>query len=402
MANGKGNRRRFGSVRQLRSGRWQIRYPDPETGLLRPGEETYPTKTDAEIALTLLEADIKRGKWVDPDAGQVNFGEFADAWLKERGLSDRTLERYEGVLRLYIKPTFGSGPVAVITPARVRSWRTSLLDGGVGPATVAKSYRVLRAILYTAVDDGLITRNPCRISGAAAEDSAERPVLTVQEVYAVAAAIEPRYRALVLMAAFSTLRFGEFAALQRRDIDLERGIVRVRRAQAELQTGTLKIKNPKSAAGVRPVAFPASIAAELTEHLRWFGEDGPSGLVFVGPRGGRMRRSNFHNLWTTALQKSGVDWSRAMGESGADSIRFHDLRHTGNTLAADTGASTRELMHRMGHSTMDAALRYQHMRGERDQLIAGGMESAIRKAQGKGRKRAGRPRPAGESDPSGT
>ncbi|MFF1870310.1 tyrosine-type recombinase/integrase [Kitasatospora herbaricolor] len=343
------------------------------------------------MRLSQLEADITRGKWVDPDAGNAGFGDFADTWLKERGLADRTFERYEGVLRLYLKPTFGHGTVADITTARVRSWRTKLLDAEVGPATVAKSYRVLRAILNTAVDDELIERNPCRIKGADKEDSAERPVLTIEEVYGIADAIEPRYRALVLMAAFSTLRFGEFAALRRRDVDLERGIVRVRRAQAELQTGQLKIKRPKSDAGVRPVAFPTSIVVELAEHLRWFGEDGSAGRIFVGPRGGLLRRSNFHSVWTSALEASGLDFTRALEETGADSMRFHDLRHTGNNLAADTGASTRELMARMGHSTMEAALRYQHMRGERDQLIARGMDSAIKKARGITRRRPSTP-----------
>ncbi|MER7843858.1 site-specific integrase [Kitasatospora sp. NPDC096077] len=393
-------KKRFGSVRQLPSGRWQVRYRDPVTGLRRPDEKTYATKTDAEIRLSQLEADITRGKWVDPDAGKTNFGEYADTWLKERGLADRTLERYEGVLRLYIKPTFGAAFVSQITTAKVRSWRAKLLEVKVGGATVAKSYRVLRAILTTAVDDELIERNPCRIPGADKEDSAERPVLTIEEVYAIADAIEPRYRALVLMAAFSTLRFGEFAALQRRDIDLERGIVRVRRAQAELQTGQLKVKRPKSDAGVRPVAFPVSILAELAEHLRWFGESGSAGRVFVGPRGGRLRRSNFHDVWTAALEKTGLDFTQALEETGADSVRFHDLRHTGNNLAADTGASTRELMHRMGHSTMDAALRYQHMRGERDRLIAKGMDDAIKKARGKAKKPRSRRKPPEE--PTGT
>ncbi|MFG3050616.1 tyrosine-type recombinase/integrase [Kitasatospora sp. NPDC048239] len=182
----------------------------------------------------------------------------------------------------------------------------------------------------------MIERNPCRIKGADKEDSAERPVLTIEEVYAIADVIEPRYRAPVLMAAFSTLRFGEFAALRRRDVDLERGIVRVRQAQAELQTGQLKVKRPKSEAGVRPVAFPASIVKELAEHLRWFGESGAGGRVFVGPRGGLLRRSTFHDVWTAALAGSGVDFTRALEETGAGSIRFHDLRHTGNNLAADT------------------------------------------------------------------
>lgn len=383
-------KRGFGAARELPSGKWQIRYRDPVTGLRRAGESTYATKRDAEVALSQIEADISRGSWVDPDAGKVNFGEFADSWLRERELSPRTLERYEGVIRLHIKPTFGAGMLAVITPGRVRAWRRALADSGVGAATVAKAYRVLRAILNTAVDDGLLLRNPCRIKGGGDEKSPERPTLTVAEVYALAASIEPRFRALVLLAAFSGLRFGELAALTRRDIDLESGIVRVRRAQAELQTGALLLKEPKSAAGTRPVAFPASMAKDLTEHLRWFSESGPAGRVFVGPRGGLLRRSNFRGRWVAALRKSGVP-----------TVRFHDLRHTGNTLAADTGASTRELMHRMGHSTMEAALRYQHMRGERDRLIADSIDDAIKKATGTEKPKR-KPRRKKPQDPLGT
>lgn len=77
MANSQGRRRRFGSVRQLKSGRWQVRYRDPNTGQLRSAEQTYATKTDAEVALTVIEADISRGQWSDPDAGKVQFGEYA-------------------------------------------------------------------------------------------------------------------------------------------------------------------------------------------------------------------------------------------------------------------------------------------------------------------------------------
>src|SRR5689334_19236402 len=102
MTNGKGSRRRFGSVRQLRSGRWQVRYRDPGTGQLRSTEQTYPTKTDAEVALSLVEADITRGQWADPDAGKVKFGDFADAWLRDRALADRSRERNESVIRLHI------------------------------------------------------------------------------------------------------------------------------------------------------------------------------------------------------------------------------------------------------------------------------------------------------------
>ncbi|MFF3247360.1 tyrosine-type recombinase/integrase [Streptomyces sp. NPDC002870] len=371
MANRKGNRRRFGSVRQLKSGRWQVRYRDPVTGQLRSAEQTYATKTDAEVALAHIEADISRGQWDDPDKGAVSFAEYADAWLRDRKLADRSRERNEAVIRLHIKPTFGAGNLADVTTSRVRAWRGNLLAAGVGEPTVVKAYQILRAMMNTAVDDELIRRNPCRVKGADRYDVPERPVLTVAEVYAVADAIAPRYRLLVLLAAFTTLRFGELASLRRRDINVTGRVVLVQRAQAELQDGKLFDKAPKSAAGVRPVAFPNEILADVTEHLEHYAGAGRDGHVFLGPQGGRLRRSNFRDDWTKARTSAGIT---------AD-VHFHDLRHTGNTLIA-AGASTRELMTRMGHSTARAALIYQHMTNDRDRAIADRLGAMIRQRQG--------------------
>src|SRR5215467_10474812 len=98
---------------------------------------------------------------------------------------------------------------------------------GVDIASVAKAYRLLKAIMNTAVDDGLIRRNPCRIKGAGQEKSPERPVLTIRQVFDLADVIAPRYRALILLAVFGSLRWGELAALRRRHIDLTSGTVRV-------------------------------------------------------------------------------------------------------------------------------------------------------------------------------
>ncbi len=372
MANSKNNRRRFGSARQLPSGRWQIRYPDPVTGQLRPGEKTYDTKTDAEVALTVLEAAIVEDRWTDPDAGKVKFGEFADKWLKERKLEATTRERYEGVLRLHIKPALGGRFVSEITPARVRTWRTGLLESGVGEPTVVKAYQMLRAIMTTAVDDEMIKRNPCRIKGADSYDVPERPTLSVREVYAVADAIQPQWRALVLLTAFTTLRLGELAALRRRHVDLDARLLWVRRNQAELSDGTLIDKAPKSKAGYRPVAFPADIVPALAHHLDRHAAKGQDGHFFIGPRGGRLRRSNFRDDWIAAKAAAGV----------SPEAHFHDLRHTGNNLAARNGASTRELMTRMGHSTTRAALIYQHMNSDRDREIADRMGEAVRRELG--------------------
>ncbi|MGI5139191.1 MULTISPECIES: tyrosine-type recombinase/integrase [unclassified Streptomyces] len=370
MPNNQGRRRRFGSVRQLKSGRWQVRYRDPSTGQLRSAEETYAAKRDAEVALTHIEADISRGQWADPEAGKVFFGEYAAAWLTDRKLAARSRERNESVIRLHLRPTFGARALSSITTAQVRAWRTECLTR-TGEPTVVKAYQIMRAILNTAVDDELIRRNPCRVKGADRYDVPERPVLTVAEVYAVADAMAPRYRLLVLLAAFTGLRFGELASLRRRDVDTENGALMVQRAQAEMQTGALFDKAPKSDAGVRPVAFPTELLPDMKGHLDANAGPGRDGHVFLGPQGGRLRRSNFRDDWTNARKKAGIT---------AD-VHFHDLRHTGNTLAA-SGASLRELMTRMGHSTPRAALIYQHMVNGRDREIADRLGSMIRETRG--------------------
>nr|WP_323379537.1 tyrosine-type recombinase/integrase [Streptomyces durbertensis] len=302
----------------------------------------------------------------------MSFKEYATAWLRDRKLADRTRERNESVMRLHILPTFGAWSVADVTTAWVRGWRGKLLAAGVGEPTVVKAYQLLRALMNTAVDDELIRRNPCRIKGADRYDVPERPVLTVAEVFALADSIAPRYRLLVLLAAFTTLRFGELAALRRRDIDLEGLAVTVRRAQAELQDGRLFDTAPKSAAGVRSVSFPAELLDAVTHHLEHFAAPGRDGHVFVGPQGGQLRRSNFRDDWIEARKAAGV----------TAELHFHDLRHTGNTLASTAGASTRELMTRMGHSSSRAALIYQHMTSGRDRAVADRLGAMIRSGGG--------------------
>jgi integrase len=109
--------------------------------------------------------------------------------------------------------------------------------------------------------------------------------------------------------------------------------------------------------------------------LECFAEPGDDGLVFIGPRGGRLRRSTFRRTWT-----------KVRAAVGLPDLHFHDLRHTGNTMAAGQGASLRELMERMGHSSTRAALIYQHATRERDEAIAAGMGKLLKQAR---RKKAG-------------
>jgi integrase len=217
-----------------------------------------------------------------------------------------------------------------ITEAHVRRWRKNLLDSGVGPVTTAKAYRLLKVIFNTAVDDGLIRRNPCRIRGAGQENSPERPVLTMGQVFVLADAFaDRRYRLLVLLAVFCSLRWGELAALRRKHIDSTAGLVRVEVAVVELTNGALVTGPPKSASGIRWVSIPTFLLSDVIEHLEQFTDTAENCLVFAGPKGAQLRRSNFTRQWNKALQVAGMT-----------GIHFHDLRHTGNTLAEIGGVAS--------------------------------------------------------------
>jgi integrase len=298
---------------------------------------------------------------IDPHAGRVLFGNYAADWIEERpGLRPKTTELYRYLLRRHLSPTFDARPLAEIREPHVRRWRKGLLDAKVSVVTVAKAYRLLKVILNTAVDDELIRRNPCRIKGAGQEKSAERPVLTVPEVYALADAADERYRVLVLLAAFSSLRWGELAALRRSDIDIQARTVRVTRQLNERDGGGFTFGPPKSEAGQRIVAIPELVTPDLAAHIMTHARPGNDGLVFTSPGGGPLRHTNFRRRF----------WVPALAAAGLPAMHFHDLRHTGNMLAADAGANLRELMERMEHSTTRAATVYLHGGNERQQSIA--------------------------------
>lgn len=380
-------RRRFGSARKLPSGRYQARYYDPD-GIRRAAADSFASKREALDWLTVKEAEILRGDWVDPDRGRVPFGTYAQSWIEERpGLRPRTVQLYWWLFGKYLKPTLKDVYLVDIDPARVRRWHRNLVESGVSATMIAKAYRLLRAILMTAVDDELISRNPCRIRGGGSESPAERPVLSVAQVFALADEMPDRLRAMVLVAAFASLRFGEASALERRDVDLRHGAVSVRQSYTEVRGKGLVLGPPKSRAGVRTVSLPASVVAELVEHLAEFVGPEPTAPLFTGPKGALLRRGNFNPL---------VNWRKAVADVGAEGLHFHDLRHTGNTLAAATKTSTRDLMVRMGHDSEKAAIIYQHASREADQAIAEALEARLRdelRARGghdnakKGRKR---------------
>ena len=368
-------KRRFGTIRELPSGRWQARYRGPD-GLMLSAPHTFNRQRDADQWLTVAESEILRGEWIDPWLSAVTLGDFGRRWIKDRTLKPRTRDDYEGMFRNHIDPHLGALAVGDVGTATVRQWRTKLLDDGMSGNRAAKVYRLLRAILYTAVDDGMIKRNPCRIKGADKETEHSRPVATVAQVYALADAVPPRFRVLVLLGAFTSLRWGELVNLRRVNVDAGAGVVDVADTLSERDDGTIDDGSTKSDAGRRTVSIPAVILPDLTAHLAEFVAPDLDAFAFLGEHGGRLRRSNFRRA---------THWAKTVGSVGlSPDFHFHDLRHTGNQLAAEAGATTKELMRRMGHSTVRAAMRYQHSTDRRDREIAAEMSRRASQAHPRG------------------
>jgi integrase len=432
MPNREGHRR-FGNIRKRESGRFQIRYPGQD-GRMRTGPDTYKRKSDAERALTLIEAQMMAGEWTDPDRGKIKLADYAATWIAERpGLRVRTVDLYTWHLAKHIAPYLGTVPIGKLSTPMIRKWRADLLGNGVSVSMAAKAYRLLRAVLATAVEeDKILARNPCRVRGAGEEHAAERPVITVAQVFELAERVgrrpvgnvrklpvggyrlrfrrngemrtspevyatradaeralrkmadegradchhDQRFRALVLLATFASLRWGEATALSRCDLDLQAGTVRVRAAftQRRSYSSAIILGPPKSRAGRRVVGIPKSIIPVLEQHMSEFVGPGSGALVFCGVHGAPLSRSNFNKMSA---------WPSAVRSIGAEGLHFHDLRHTGNTFASSGGAGIKDLMARMGHDSERAALIYQHEARGADKIITDSIDAHVEAEQGR-------------------
>lgn len=206
--------------------------------------------------------------------------------------------------------------------------------------------------------------NPCRIR-AAGVTKRERRIqpASLSELAHLVAELPDRYRALVLTATWCALRFGELTELRQHDVqladDVTSGWLRVRRAVTWPTPHAPVVTTSKSNAGMRDVAIPPHLIPMLRAHIALYSIPGPDGLVFPDTEGSHMHHGSMYKVF-----------KRAPKAIGRPDLRFHDLRHTGATMAAQAGATMRELMDRLGHSTPQAPLIYQHVAADRRAELA--------------------------------
>lgn len=362
-----------GHVRKTPNGRWIARYPlGGRGGKYR--SRTKDRKVDAERWLVAQNAADDRGEWLDPKSGEETFGPVAEDWLRDRARSvaATTWPRDDSVMRNQVLPAFAGVQLKHISPDSINDWIESLEAQGFSPATIRKAHQLLAMVLDQAKLARKIPDNPARIRGAIhlpTVDSREMRFLDADEIQTLADAIDPHYRALVLTAAYTGLRWGELSGLRRRNLDLEIATIRVEESLAEVGGEHIR-KDPKSRASKRTVALSAGVVDVLRGHL----EEHPvigDGAVFTGPDGGLLRRSAFRSrIWLPAVRKS-------VGEP----LRFHDLRHSHVAMLIAAGVHPAAIKSRLGHASITVTLdTYAHLFEGIDQAAADALDGVMAQA----------------------
>jgi len=337
---------RVASIRKVvhRTGRtsWQARWRDP-TGSQH--SKNFPRRVDAERFLVTVEARKLDGSYIDPHAGRIRLGDFAEqttaGWVNRR---DSTKARDESYLRSLVLPVFAAMPIGSIGFYDVQEWITDLVADGYAPATIRHAYQLLGRICNDAVTAGFIARTPCRDVNLPKIHDTEKRFLSPTEIGNLADTIHPRYRALVITAAYTGCRIGELIALDIDRYEPDKRIIRIERSLAEVR-GHLRFGPPKTAAARRAVSIPAWLPKVIDQHLDDY-SPGPDGLIFTAPEGGPIRRNAF---------RSRV-WLPAVADSVGQPMRFHDLRHSHVALLIAEGAHPAVIASRLGHTSVKTVL----------------------------------------------
>ncbi|MDQ3106519.1 MAG: tyrosine-type recombinase/integrase [Actinomycetota bacterium] len=359
-------RRRFGRVRKLPSGRWQARYPDP-SGRDFSAPTTFATKGDANRWLVRMEADLSRGRRPSLAAHSFTLAELAERWLARPGKRPNSVVRDRQGLGALLS-VLGTRPIASITPLDVQE-AIDARAREVAPATLARDVASLRALFNAAVDAELLDRSPARKVALPRVRRAEHSLITPTELARLAEEVPPTYRVLVLVGGVLGLRWGEAIGLRRGDIDPVRHTVTVGQVVEEI-AGQLRIVagEAKTTGSLRTIAAPAFLIEALLEHLRTHRrgtEDDPTALVFLGARGGVLRRRFSERIFRPAARRAGL----------APSLTFHSLRHNALTALVDENVHPRVMQSRAGHASSRLTLElYAHVTDNADREAAAALE----------------------------
>ena len=319
--------------------------------LVSAGVVGLPGLEPGTSSLSGNETSKAQGAWIDPAAGKVRLGEWAERWYATTaGLKPGTRRTYRQLLDRQILSTFRDAPLAGIDPLAVREWLAAMVETGLSPSRIRNAHQVLGQVLAAAVEGGRLARNPARGVRLPRIVRREMTFLDAAEVERLAEAIAAPYGTLVHFAAWTGLRAGELAALKVKRLDLLRGACEVVESATEvdgrLEWGTTKGHER------RTVRLPRFLCDELGAYLA-NRPHGPEDLVFTMPHGGPLREAK--------LLERYVKPAAAAADLPA-SLRVHDLRHTAASLMIRQGGTVLAVSKTLGHKSAAMTLdRYGHL-----------------------------------------
>lgn len=366
-------RESFGAIRQLPSKRYQASYVGPD-GNRYTAPLTFTALEDARQWLARQRVAIADETWTAHDAvasvtakkgKTTTFADYAEQWVSTRTnrhgehLRPRTAAEYRRLINGPLRQ-FAERRLASIAPEDVREWYSDLVKTGT-KTQAARAYELFKAIMTTATTDGRIKSNPVSIKGAASASTGRKvEPPSPAELASIVDRISPQYKAAVILAAWAGIRYGELTELRRKDLDRvgDVFIVNVSRAVTQVTGQGFVVGPTKSEAGVRAIALPPHVNGILEDHLRDYVNPFPESLLFSAADGHtHLAQSAFYKHWDPVRRAA-----------GRGDMPWHALRHYGATRAALAGATLKELQARLGHSTVAAAMRYQHTAGRDEEL----------------------------------
>ena len=302
--------------------------------------KTFKSEREARVFEASIVTRAASGEVVDPRAGRVTLAIVYRSWLASRpDLSPKVRRGYEDNWRSRIDPRFGSWHVSAIDHQSIQGWINEMSKSGLGPRTVRWVHSVLKMTLDYAIDEGqLLSRNPAARTKFPPLRPASHTYLTTSEVTALAEGCGSQGD-VVLLLAYTGMRFGELVGLRVEDVDLRARRIRVRRSITQVG-GKLLEGNPKSAAGRRSIPVPQRLVPILSNRVSGRPQGAPA---ITSPAGALLGLENW---------KRSTGWRAAILEIHRPKMRVHDLRHTYASLARRAGADLRLLQKTMGHASI--------------------------------------------------
>lgn len=347
-------------------GSYRVRYIAPDG---KERSKTFKRKVDADRYRTHIDAAIQKGDWVDPRLGRTTFGDWIVEWTRSRiNLRPATQVRDETLIRGHVLPRWGNTPLARIDHLSVRSWVADLSAEGLAPSTVQKTFQLASMASTAAVQSGLIARSPFDGTPLPKVERREMRFLDPAQVSLLAAAIDARFRDLVLFGCYGGFRIGEMLALRAGRVNPFTGEVQVLETLSEVR-GRLHFGPPKTTRGTRTVQLPRQTLAGCADRISALQ---PEDLVFTAPEGGPVRLAAFRRrVWRPAIKAAGLE-----------PLRIHDMRHTAVALWIATGASPNEVARRAGHTSVSTVLdRYGHLLPGTEQQVTDRLGSLLEEAE---------------------